>query len=96
MLRSLQALFDICCSRRVAVIVGCDCGHLCGPWRATLARCQPTLMNPTGCRAGLPGNSFAFACKQRPDPPGLFQGREGEEGFAVCGDTVCVLVCETF
>ncbi|XP_039879803.1 zinc finger protein 827 isoform X1 [Simochromis diagramma] len=49
-----------------------------------LARCQPSLMIPTGCWAGLPGNDFAFACKQRADPPGLSEGREdvdsNEEG----------------
>ncbi|GLD52145.1 zinc finger protein 827 [Lates japonicus] len=52
-----------------------------------LARCQPTLMIPTGCWAGLPGNRFAFACKQRADPLGLCQGREGEDSFGVSGYT---------
>lgn len=53
-----------------------------------LARCQPSLMIPTGCWAGLPGNDFAFACKQRADPLGLSEGREGEHSFGVLGN-VC-------
>lgn len=48
----------------------------------------------TGCRAGLLGNHFASACKQRADPPGLCQGCKGEDSFGVCG-RMYVGVCET-
>lgn len=46
------------------------------------------LMIPTGCWAKLPGNHFAFVCKQRADPSGLFWGRKG----LVYVD-ICILVC---
>lgn len=46
----------------VAAANGCVHGHLCRP---QLARCQLTLMIPTGCWDGLPRNCVGFAHKHR-------------------------------